>query len=103
LDPKLKARLGGLLFFATGVGFTAYNWYTAFTQGTYMPKASFLFPVCASMGLSLMIYPITKAESLAKYGSEQMPLRHFPVGSKIIIVIGFLAGALNWALISGKL
>jgi hypothetical protein len=100
MDPKLKARLGGVFIFALGAGFVAYGWHTRLTQGTYMPKASFLFPIFAFLGMALMIFPITKAESLAKYGTAQMPWRHLPLGMKILVGVGFLAGILNWALIS---
>jgi hypothetical protein len=102
MDSKLKARLGGLFIFALSMGFLVYAWHVRLTEATYMPKANFLFPVFLFLGLALMVYPITKAESLAKYGQEQMPWRHLPLGMKILVGVGFLAGALNWALISGR-
>ena len=103
MNPTVKTRLGGLFILALSAGFVVYGWHTRLTEGTYMPKASFLFPVFAFLGLALLIYPITKAESLAKYGTPQMPWKHLPLGMKILVGVGFLAGALNSALISGKL
>lgn len=93
----------GAFILTVGVAGTAYNWYSVLTRGAYWQKASFLFPFFACLGLSLLIYPITKAESLAKYGSEQIPWQHIPFGQKALIVLGVLLGALQWAIFSGHL
>jgi hypothetical protein len=51
----------------------------------------------------MMIYPMSKAESLAMYGFEQMPWKYIPIGQKLLIVLGVLLGALQWALFSGHI
>lgn len=101
MEPKLKAKLLGLLVLGIGVGGTAYNWYTIVTQGIYWKKASFLFPFFACLGLSMILYPLSKAESLAKYGSEQIPWEHIPKGQKLLILLGVVLGAFQWAVFSG--
>jgi Zn-dependent protease with chaperone function len=73
MTPHAKCRLLGLIVLIAGVGGSAYIWHSVLTTGIYWPKASFIFPVFACFGLSLIAYPSSKAESLAKYGSEQMP------------------------------
>ena len=96
-------RLIGLFIFALGIAGTAYNWYMVLVEGHYFQKASFLFPFIICFGLSLLIYPISKAESLAKYGSEQIPWRHIPAGQKALIFLGVVLGAVHWGLFSGRL
>ena len=103
MSPTTKVKLIGLLILGVGVGGTAYNWYSVLSQGVYWQKASFVFPFFACLGLSLMLYPISKAESLAKYGSEQMPWKHMPFGQKTLILLGVVLGALQWALFSGHI
>ena len=103
LEPRTKVRLGGLFILAIGLGGIVYNWYTVLTQGVYWQKASFLFPFFACLGLSLIIYPSSKAENLAKYGTEQLKWQHMPTGQKIIIIVGVVLGALQWAFFSGHL
>ncbi len=101
MSPNTKSRLLGLLIFAIGAGGTALNWYSVLVEGRYSEKASFLFPFFACLGLSMMIYPLSKAESLAKYGSEQIPWAHIPMGQKVLILLGVVFGALHWAFFSG--
>ncbi|QDQ27038.1 hypothetical protein FNU76_12075 [Chitinimonas arctica] len=103
MSPNTKSRLLGLLIFAIGVGGAAYTWYSVLAEGRYAQKASFLLPFFACLGLSLMIYPMSKAESLAKYGSEQIPWEHIPMGQKVLIFLGVVLGALQWSFFSGHL
>ena len=97
----LKQKLIGLFLLAFGTGMVIFGWYHALVEGVYWKKASFLFPFFAFLGLSIFLYPITKEECLAKYGSEQLGWRHMPVVQKTLIIVGVIAGIVNWALISG--
>jgi len=103
MSPNTKVRLIGLLLFSIGVGGAAYNWYSVLSNHLYWQKASFLFPLFACLGLSLVLYPMSKADSLAKYGSEQVPWKYIPAGQKLLILVGLMLGALQWALFAGHL
>lgn len=103
MNSNTRARLIGLMIFVIGAGGTGYMWYSVLTEGVYWDKASFLFPFFTFLGLSLIIYPISKEESLAKYGSPQIPWKHIPIGQKILIALGVLAGIVQWAFFSGKI
>ena len=103
MSPTTKVRLIGLFAFGVAVGGTVYNWYSALSQGVYWPMVSFLFPFFACLGLSVMLYPMSKAEALAKYGSEQLAWRHMPLGQKTLVLLGVALGALQWALFSGHI
>ena len=104
MNEKLKLRLIGTFVTALGVGFTIYEWHDAQESGIYHPKAAFLFPAFAVLGFSVLLYPTTKAEMLAKYGVERpSSLRHYSWGQKIFFLSALVAGAFNWALISGTL
>ena len=103
MSPNTKVRLIGLLMLVVGLGGAAYNWYSVLTQGLYWKKASFIFPFFACLGLSLILYPLSKAESLAKYGSEQIPWKHIPIGQKFLVLLGVALGALQWALFAGHI
>jgi hypothetical protein len=81
----------------------AYNWYCVIALGRYWLTVSFLLPIFACLGLSLMIYPLNKAESLERYGTEQIPWQHIPVGQKLLIVLGVSLAALQSAFLSGHL
>jgi hypothetical protein len=103
MSPNMKVRLIGLMVLVLGIGGTAYNWYSVLTQSLYWRKASFLFPFFACLGLSLVLYPLSKDESLAKYGSEQIPWEHIPRGQKFLVLLVVVLGALQWALFAGHI
>ncbi len=104
MDQKLKQRLVGVFLIVVGTGYTVYEWRNALTSGTYHPKVAFLFPVFAMLGLAVLLFPVTKEDMLAKYGVERpSSLRHYSGGQKILFLLAIAAGALNWALMSGKL
>lgn len=103
MSSTAKSRLIGLLIFAAGLGGTGYSWYSVLTRGVYWQKASFLFPFFACLGLSIVLYPMSKAESRSKYGTEQMPWKYIPFGQKALILLGVVLGALQWAVFSGRL
>jgi len=60
-------------------------------------------PFFACLGLALVLYPITKEESVQKYGTPQMPWKHMPLGMKMLVVIGILLGLLQWAFFAGTM
>lgn len=103
MDSRLKARLIGFMMFAIGAGGTGYLWYSVLTKGVYWEKASFLFPFFAFLGISVILFPFSKEESLALYGTEQIPWKHIPVGQKVLVGLGVLAGIAQWAFFSGKI
>ena len=104
MNEKLKQRLGGVFLISLGIGFTIYEWREALTTGVYHPKVAFLCPAAAFLGLAVLLFPMTKAELLVKYGVERpSSLAHYSWGQKILFLLAIAAGALNWALISGTL
>ncbi len=72
----------------------AYLWYEAYQEGTYWPKASFLFPFFACLFASVIIdpTPMKREENIKKYGQPQIPMRHMPLAQKIFTVLGVLLG-----------
>ena len=106
MSPNTKMRLNGLLVCAVAVAGTAYDWYywySVLAQGVYYSKTSFLFPFLACVGLSVLLYPMSTAESLSKYGTEQMPRKPTPFGQKALILLGIVLGGLQSALFSGHI
>jgi hypothetical protein len=103
MNQIIKARLLGLLIVLIGLGGIIFNWYSVINRNQYLLKASFLFPIFVFLGISIIIYPTTKEINIAKYGTEQLPLKYYPRGQKILILIGLVGGVLNWALLSGTI
>ena len=103
MNQIVKARLLGLLVMVIGIAGTIYNWYSLVNKNVYLLKASFLFPFFAIFGFSIIIFPTTKEKNLEKYGREQLHFSDFPIGQKILIVIGIISGVLNWSLLSGRI
>lgn len=96
-----KIRLGGLLILLIGVLGNIYNWYQVLNTGKFFVKASILFPFFALLGLSIILYPMTKEERIAKFGTEQIPLSGYPLGQKILVGLGLLIGILQWVWLQG--
>jgi hypothetical protein len=72
--------------------------------GMYRPKAAFIFPVFAFLGLALVLFPMSKEECLARYGVEKpQSWSHLLPMQKALLILGIAAGALNLASISGSL
>jgi len=104
LKTKLQQRLAGLFILIIGVGFTIYGWTSAMETHRYNPKAAFLFPLFAVLGVALLAFPVTRDELMAKYGVEKpRSLSHYSWGQKILFVVAIAAGALNYGLLSGKI
>lgn len=103
MSSKLTQRLIGLFVLLVAVGMFIYNWHSALTRGVYWEKASIAFPFFAFLGIAIFLFPITKAECLAKHGTEQLSWSVMRVQQKILIVVGAIAGIVNWAFISGRI
>lgn len=96
-----KIRLGGLLVMLIGVLGNAYNWHQVLNAGQFFAKASIIFPFFAFLGLSIIIYPMTKEERISKFGSDQIPLSGLPRGQKILAGTGLLIGIVQWLWLEG--
>jgi len=104
MGTKLQQRVAGLVMTLIGMGFTYWEWLQAIDTGTYHPKAAMLFPAFTVLGLGILIFPISKQELMAQFGIERpQRLRHYPLGLRVFLVLALIAGALDWALISGAL
>jgi len=104
LKTKLQQRVAGLFMLLVGIGFTIYGWTSAMQTHRYSPKTAFLFPFFAGLGIALLAFPVTRDELMAKYGVEKpRSLSHYSWGQKILFLVAIAAGALNYALLSGKI
>lgn len=104
MKTRLQQRLAGLFILVVGIGFTIYGWTSALETHRYSPKAAFLFPFFAGLGIALLAFPITRDELMAKYGVEKpRSLSHYSWGQKVLFLVAFAAGALNYAALSGNI
>jgi hypothetical protein len=103
MDPKVKARLGGVFLVAIGAWLLVSEWRSALTDGIYHPKASAIAPFSIVLGAMLLIYPITKQEIREKYGSDQLRWAHMNGPQKVLTVLAFVLALCNWLLISGTI
>ncbi len=104
MKSKLQQRVAGLLMLVVGIGFTIYGWNSAMQTHRYSPKAAFLFPFFAGLGIALLAFPVTRDELMARYGVEKpRSLSHYSWGQKSVFLLAIAAGALNYALLSGNI
>jgi hypothetical protein len=90
-------RIAGLFLLLLGAGFVAWQWHTALTEGGFSPKAAAFFPMFAVLGLGMMLFPIDRAELMAKHGVEKpQSFKHLPPAWKFFLVLAIAAGAGNW-------
>jgi hypothetical protein len=97
----MKARLIAVGILLIGLVSTAFLWYKFLTQGAYWGKASVLTPMAVCIGLSMVIYPITKENNLERFGQARIPWRHIPILQKILILLGVVLGFAQVAYFSG--
>jgi hypothetical protein len=98
---NLNPRFIGIFILIIGIVGNAYNWNAFLNNGYYFVKASILFPFFACLGLSIIIYPMSREERLAKYGSDQIPWKDYPIGQKILIAVGLIIGILQFIFFNG--
>lgn len=84
-----------------GVAGNIYNWHLFRTAGRFFDKESILFPFFAFLGLSVMIYPLTKEERISRFGKDQIPFRGLPAGQKILVGTGLIIGIVQWLWLEG--
>ena len=84
---KSIARLGGLFIMLVS-GATLFYIFTSNAQS--VPRIYVVLPFMFMLGFGLMLYPISKAETLHLYGTTQIPFKHMPLGMKICFGIGII-------------
>lgn len=94
-------QLGGLFILLLSLGFIVWTWWTAFFEGYYYLKASFIFPPFFFIGLGLLLFPDYKTERI-KRGEDVSQLEGLKLLTPrwwAILIIGLLAGLGNYLLI----
>lgn len=89
--PRLITRLTGVLI-AVLTGSLLYYIYSS--QPSSLPQIYVLLPFFFMLGISLLIYPISKIENLHRYGAAQMQYKHMPLGLKMCLLIGAVLSVL---------
>ena len=82
---KSIARLAGIGIMIVSAA-TLFYIFTSDSQS--VPRIYVVLPFMFMMGFGLMLYPISKAETLQLYGTTQLPFKHMPLGMKICFGIG---------------
>lgn len=88
---KSMARLAGLFIMLVS-GATLFYIFTSSLQS--IPQMYVLLPFFFMLGFSLLLYPISKAETLYLYGTTQIPFKHMPLGMKICLGVGIILTAM---------
>jgi hypothetical protein len=101
IESKWGQRLVGLLLFILGIGFSAWSWYTALTEGSYHREAVATFPVFAVVGLGLLFFPLDMEKIRAEHGVDKpRQFSHYPTAWKVLFFVALAAGLVNWLAIS---
>jgi hypothetical protein len=103
MATKTNARLLAMLITLMGLCGTVFLWYKFISDGVYWQKASVFSPLVVCIGVSLVIYPITKEDNLERFGQASMPWRHIPMMQKLLFLIGILLGISQCAYFNGNL
>lgn len=99
-----RQRVSGAFGLAICLGFVVWEWQHVQTGGEYHGRSAFLFPAFAVISLALLLFPISREDLLERFGIERpSSLNHYSRAQKTLFVLAFVAGGLNWALISGTL
>ena len=85
----IKARLFAVLLILLSTGLIYYNWHQLNTEGKYSFKLAAFAPVCLVGGVFLLLFP-SKAGKPTTTGDKIITL--------VVLVIGLLAGLVNWYL-----
>ncbi len=102
---RTKQRYAGLAIALVSAGFTAFNWKTAVTEGYFYVKSSLLFPALFFVGIAMIFFPSYKEERLSR-GEDISGLKGFKLLTLrwwIILLIGLLAGGVNYLLLDSLL
>ncbi|HMV43704.1 MAG TPA: hypothetical protein PLS71_06795 [Leptospiraceae bacterium] len=96
-----KVRLAGFAIMLIGILGNSYNWYQVLHSGVFFEKACILFPLFAFLGLSIVIYPMSKEDRISRFGTDQIPISAYPFGQKVLVGLGLLIGILQWLWLKG--
>ncbi|PKG34289.1 MULTISPECIES: hypothetical protein [Psychrobacter] len=84
---KSMTRIGGIFIMLVSAA-TLYYIFTSSEQS--VPRIYVVLPFMFMLGFGLMLFPISKAETLHLYGTTQIPFKHMPLGMKICFGIGIV-------------
>ncbi len=84
---KSMARLAGVGIMIVSAA-TLFYIFTGNSQ--FVPRIYVVLPFMFMLGFGVMLYPISKAETLHLYGTTQIPFKHMPLGMKICFGIGII-------------
>lgn len=104
MNARVKQRLAGTILAFVGAAFTAWIWFTALTEGSFLVKASLLFPAVFVVGVGLMLVPDFREERIAR-GEDITELQGWRLITPrwwAILATGLLAGAINFYLLSSR-
>lgn len=82
---RVKARIAGCFIALVGGSITAYILTTPLQS---VVAIAFIAPLFLMLGIGLIIHPISKAESLYRHGTAQLPWKDFPAILKLCTIIG---------------
>jgi CDP-diglyceride synthetase len=84
-----KARIFALVLILVGSGLVYYNWHQLLDERKYSMKLAAFAPVCVVGGFFLLIFPSMAGKPTT--AKEKVTVL-------VVLVIGMLAGLLNWYL-----
>ena len=88
--PRWVQRLGGCGMVLVCLGFTAWNWNMALTEGKYFQGAAVAFPAFAVLGIAIIFFRASWMQTQTDEGKKSpTPLGVF------VLVIAFIAGGAN--------
>ena len=88
------------------VGFAGFflNWQSALQDGQYHPISALLTPLIGFFGLAYLVVPDQVAEYIAKHGEAALGRRKVRLlVSKLLALLGFIVGVVNFVLMKGSL
>jgi hypothetical protein len=104
MNARVKQRLAGAIFASAGAAFTGWIWYSALTEGSFLVKASLLFPAVFVVGVGLMLFPDFREERIAR-GEDVSQLQGWKLITPrwwAILASGLLAGVVNYYFLSSR-
>ncbi|MGA9771198.1 MAG: hypothetical protein WBV94_19345 [Blastocatellia bacterium] len=89
MQPSMKGRLLGLLFFIAGAGLFAYNWMDLFNNNQFSVKISGLSPMMMLVSLAVIVAPSLLGVHITKDRKQTAAL-------VTVFVIGGILGGVNF-------